>query len=134
MQTSKPKLLVGLMAVALAACATSGARRATAPEMDYSAYAGPEQADLFYFRLDSWEVVGRDQLILWTGMREAYLLKVWEPCSELQYAQAIAFTSQLNRLSRFDKVLAGRDSCPIASIRKLDAVRLKADRLKARRP
>ena len=128
------RIIACLAILALAACATSGTRRPAPPDLNYSQYAGAELSDFFYFRVDGWEVVGRDQLILWTGMRDAYLLKVWEPCSELQFAFTLGFTSRLNHVTRFDKVLVGRDVCPIASIRKLDTVRLKADRLKARRP
>jgi len=130
----KARILLASVLLALAACTTSGPRRPAAPAVDYAQYAGPELMDFHYFRIDSWEVVGRDQLILWTGLREAYLLKVWEPCTELEFAQVIGVSSRFNRLTRFDKILAGRDVCPIGSIRKLDAARLKADRLKARRP
>lgn len=130
----KARILLATLMLALAACTTTGPRRPAAPAMDYAQYAGPELEDVFYFRLDSWEAVSRNELIIWTGMRDAYLLKVWEPCTELEYAQVIGFTSRFNRLTRFDKLIAGRDTCPIGSIRKLDTARLKADRLKARQP
>lgn len=130
----KARILLASVLIALAACTTTGMRRPAAPAMDYAQYAGPELDDVFYFRLDSWEAVSRNELIVWTGLRDAYLLKVWEPCPELDYAQVIGFTSRSNRLTRFDKLLAGRDICPISSIRKLDTARIKADRLKARQP
>ena len=76
--------------------------------------------------------VSRDQILVWTGLQEAYLLKVWEPCTELQYALAIGFTSRFNHVSRFDKLRAGRDICPIGEIRRVDTARLKADRRKQR--
>ncbi|MEY4760847.1 MAG: hypothetical protein RLZZ200_703 [Pseudomonadota bacterium] len=130
----KARILQVAMLLALAACASTGARIPAAPAVDYSQYAGPEVESIHFYRLDGWEVVGHDELLLWAGLREAYLLKVWEPCTELEYAQAIGFTSNFNRVTRFDKVRAGHDLCPIGSIRKLDVARLKADRAKARSP
>ncbi|MEN9705108.1 MAG: hypothetical protein RLZZ393_987 [Pseudomonadota bacterium] len=116
----------------LVACATDIARRPASPAINYLDYAGPEVESFHYVRLDGWEVVSRDQILVWTGLQEAYLLKVWEPCTELQYALAIGFTSRFNHVSRFDKLRAGRDICPIGEIRRVDTARLKADRRKQR--
>lgn len=126
----KPRILLCVLLLGLSACATGIARRPAAPPVDYLSYAGPEIEDFHFFRLDGWEVVSRNQLIVWTGLQDAYLLKVWEPCTELEYALAIGLTSRFNRVTRFDKVRAGRDVCPIGEIRKLDTARLKADRRK----
>lgn len=126
----KTRLLCGAVLLGLAACASQASRRPASEPVDYMAYAGPEVDSFHYFRLDGWEVVSRNQLIVWTGLQEAYLLKVWEPCTELDYAFAIGFTSRFNRVTRFDKVRAGRDICPIGEIRRLDVKRLKADRAK----
>jgi hypothetical protein len=126
----KPRILLCTLLLGLSACATDIARRPAASAVDYLSYAGPEIDDFHFFRLDGWEVVSRNQLIVWTGLQEAYLLKVWEPCTELEYALAIGLTSRFNRVTRSDKVRAGRDLCPIGEIRRLDAARLKADRRK----
>jgi len=126
----KPRILLGVLLLGLSACATDVARRPVAPAINYLEYAGPVIDDFHYFRLDGWEAVSRNQLIVWTGLQEAYLLTVWEPCPDLEFAFAIGVTSRFGYVTHFDKVKAGHDLCPIGEIRRLDAVRLKADRKK----
>jgi hypothetical protein len=128
------KLRILLLAVlaGLSACATDVTRRPVTPQLHYADYAGPVIEDFHYFRLDGWEVVSRYELVVWTGLQEAYLLKVWENCQDLEFAFRIGFTSRFSRISRADSVLVGHDRCPIAEIRRIDVPRLKADRAKAR--
>lgn len=113
-------------------CATDLARRPVAPPLRYADYAGPVIDDFHYFRFDGWEVVSRNELVLWTGLQEAYLLKVWDTCPDLEFAFHVGVTSSFNRVTHFDKVRVGRERCPISEIRRIDVARMKADRAKAR--
>jgi len=128
----KLRILLLATLVGLSACATEVTRRPVTPPLRYTDYAGPVIEEFHYFRLDGWEVVSRNQLVVWTGLQEAYLLKVWETCEDLEFAFHIGLSSSFNRVSRFDKIHVGRDRCPIDEIRRIDVPRMKADRARAR--
>ncbi len=102
----------------------------------YNAYAG-EPIDRFSWlgRFDGWESVGRYELVVFTGVNDAYLLRVAPPCDNLQFAQRIGLTSTGSTVySRLDAVTSGGWRCPIEEIRKVDYRRMRADmRLDAER-
>jgi len=129
----------------LAACASTNAAPATAQDralVRYSSYAGqPVQSFNWLGRFDSWEPLGKDQLLVYTTPNEAYLLKVSGPC-DVRFA-----TGPIGITSTNSTVLAGLDSivvnsgvggswqCPIAEIRPLDVHRMKAEaRAQSRQP
>jgi hypothetical protein len=126
--------LAVVLAVTLASCA-SGMERMRGEESSskYIDYAGAPVEQFASFRIDGWTPVSRNQLVLWTGINEAYLLKVWDSCQDLQFANRIAVTSTADTISRFDKVRVGRDQCPISEIRPIDVKQMKADRALARK-
>ena len=116
----------------LAAC-SSGLQRADGFRVDYATYAGDPVDEIVAMRgIDSWTPVSRDQLVIWTGINEAYLLRVWDVCPDLTFANAIRVTQTGRRISKFEKVIVGNDNCPISEIRPLDVQQLKADRKAAR--
>lgn len=108
----------------------------------YNAYAG-QPIDQFTWldrHFDSWQPLGRYELVLFTNPSDAYLIKVYPPCENLQFANNIGLTSTADTVSsRFDSVIVGRmpgwrDRCQIQEIRKVDYRRMKADlRLDAQR-
>jgi hypothetical protein len=75
--------------------------------------------------------VARDSLVVWNGANEAWLLKVWDSCHDLQFAEHVAITSTTRTISRFEQVRVGRERCPISEIRPVDLKRMKADRAAA---
>jgi hypothetical protein len=113
--------LVIAAAALLAGCATG-------PKLDYTDYAGEPVKSFYMSNFDGWNVISKDQLVVWSGMNKAYLLKVTGYCPDLQYANAIAVTSTANTVDRFEKVIVGRDRCFINEIRPLDTKQLKEDR------
>jgi Family of unknown function (DUF6491) len=100
----------------------------------FTAYAG-EPIDHFTWlgRFDSWQPVGRNELVVFANVSDAYLIKVAPPCQNLQFARSIGLTSTASSVSsRFDSVIVGqwpgwRDRCQIEEIRKVDYRRMKAD-------
>jgi hypothetical protein len=116
----------------LSACGTGLARR-DALDLKYVDYAGEPVEQIRSMRgLDGWTPVSRNQLVIWTGHNEAWLIKVWDGCINLSFANAIQVTQTGRTITRFDKVLVENESCPIIEMRPVDVVRMKADRKAAR--
>ena len=135
----KVVLVVGglLAGCALAACSdVPYAQRITQRQAAYATATGaPVSSFLLTGSLWSWEPLGRDQLVIYTRPRQAWLLDV-PGCFNLEYANAIGLTSNLHQVSvGFDKVLTGRHypPCTITRIRAIDVARLKVAELKQRK-
>jgi len=130
---------LGLVAVLLAGCA--GTPRLSDEERlaRYQAYAG-EPVDRFtQLRIDNWESLDSNKLVLWNGRNEAYLLTVWDTCADLRHAQTITvISSSSHTVSVFDKIkvlkdprfgpmMTGFDTCPIREIRPINVKQLRID-------
>lgn len=127
----KPRNWIILTAVmALTACASMRHRETDEQTLArYMDYAG-EPVDSFSYlgRFDGWRSLGRNRVVVWTGINDAYLLTVQEPCPELQFANHIGLTSTTGMVSRgFDSVKLGNNqSCRIMEIRPVNYKDLKA--------
>jgi len=118
----KTSLVSALAAAALlAGCASS-------PKLDYTDYVGEPVKSFYMDNFDGWTPVSKDQLVVWTGINEAYMLTVTGYCPDLKFANTIAVTSTANSVDKFEKVLVGRDRCFIKEIRPVDTKAMKADR------
>ena len=95
----------------------------------YEAYAGPPVDQFTYLgRYDSWQPIGANELVVWTSINQAYLIKVAPPCENLQFANRVGLTSTAGTVSaRFDFVKVGHWRCPIQEIRPVDYLRMKQD-------
>ena len=127
-------LPLAFAAVALLAGCASGLSRLGDDgfRLRYADYAEESVERFTAFRLDGWTPVSRNSLIVWNGPNEAYLVKVWDTCRDLQFAERVGITETARTVSRFEKVRVGRDSCPIEEIRRIDVQHYKADRAAAR--
>lgn len=117
---------ISLVALTLVAGMVAGC--ASQPKLDYREYAGEPVKSFYMNSYDGWTPVSKDQLVVWTGINEAYLLTVRGYCPHLEYANAVAVTSTANTVDKFEKVIVGRDVCFINEIRPIDAKQMKADR------
>ncbi len=130
----KTLTLLLAMSLTLGACA-SGPRQTDAQKLAlYQAYAGEPVKDFQFFgRINGWTPLGDAALAVWTRPNQAYLLQIYGPCPDLEFAPAISLSSQMSRVSaRFDSVqpLGGgtgsiRIPCRIETIRLLDVKALK---------
>jgi hypothetical protein len=111
-----------------AVCTAALAGCATGTKLDYTDYAGEPVKSFYMNGFDGWSVVSKDQLVVWTGMNDAYLLSVSGYCPDLQFANSIAVTSTANTVDKYEKVIVGGDRCLINEIRPVDAKQMKADR------
>ena len=121
-----------LLAAALITAGCSGIPRRERDQetLDrYLRYAGPPVDHITYLgHYDNWQTVSRYQIVLWTGINDAYLITVSSPCENLQFAQRIGITQTANTISsRFDAVLVKGWRCQINEIRPINYLKLRQD-------
>jgi hypothetical protein len=127
MKTSLVASAMATAAVLLTGCASTLVH-INAPKLDYREYAGEPVKSFDLYHFDGWSAVSKDQLVVWSGINEAYLIKVTGYCPDLLFANTIAVTSTANQVDKFEKVIVGRDKCFINEIRPIDTKQMKADR------
>lgn len=124
------------IACVVAACGLAAAAHADTRETQrrnlerYTPYM-QDPVDAFEFwTLHKWQLVGPLEVVVWSTIKDAYLVRVRAPCARLEWARSIALTSkQSHRVSaRFDELRAGGDRCPIDEIRPIDLARMAAER------
>ncbi len=124
----KQLAMLVLTALFAAGCAGELRRNSDEDAVAYLDYAGEPVRDFTSFRLQSWQPLSRNRLVLWAGVNEAYLVTVWDNCPDLQFAHAIHVSSTGSQITTFDHVDVGRDRCPISEIRPINVRQMKADR------
>lgn len=123
--------LLALTAVATAQAMTDSERERLA---EYERFAGEPVKDMPFWRLQSYEALGNEALVVWTGVNKAWLIKVLPPCTDLPWAKAVGLSSTNHRVSaKFDHVIAGKDRCNIASIQPVDDKAVRAARKEKRK-
>jgi hypothetical protein len=127
------RFVFAVIGVALLSACASGLTRRETVDVRYLDYAGEPVEQIRSMRgVDGWTPVSRNQLVIWTGFNEAWLIKVWDGCVNLSFANAIQVTQTGRTITRFDKVLVENESCPILEMRPVDVARMKADRKASR--
>lgn len=129
------KCLTVLVACAtlVAGCATGASLRDAERLALYRQHAGEAVSSFRYFgSISGWSPLGDSALAVWTRPRQAYLLTLSGPCSDLDFAPAITLTHQYRTVyARFDKVVplgSGRMTipCHIRDIRPLDIAAIRS--------
>ena len=125
--------IVALLAIALGACATTGMSDSDKLAL-YRSHAGAPVNSFHYFgQINGWTPLGDSALAVSTRPSQAYLLELYGPCPDLDYAPAISLSNMMSRVSaRFDNVYVHgggsssmRIPCRIETIRPLDVKALK---------
>ena len=119
-----------LSAIALTACAGVPHRESESRELaKYQPYVGAPITQFSTLRgISGWNSIGDDKLVIWSGVNDAYLLTVAQPCTNLAFANSIAFTSTTSMITTFDFVrLRNNERCAITEIRPIDYRRMKED-------
>lgn len=127
-------LLFLVLAGLLGACASDGPTRLPGRDeaQDYVVYAGEPVSGFSSRSIDDWTSVSETQLVVWTGVNQAWLLTVRGQCRELRRATRIGVSSTAGRVTRFDRILVDGVPCLIDEIRPVDVRQLKADRARER--
>jgi hypothetical protein len=117
----KNMLALALAAMVAGGCA-SGLARSSGDRVlaRYEPYIGEPIRGFTAFRPQSWQPVSRNELILWTGINDAYLLTVSNTCPELMFADSVRVTSTGSQISTFEQVQVRGDRCPIQKIQPID--------------
>ena len=132
-QSMKRTLLLLGLALSLGACSTTRMSDAETLAL-YKAHAGePVKSFQYLGHLKGWTPLGDTALAVWTKPTQAYLLELYGPCNDLEFAPAISLSSIANSVSaRFDNVYVHgggapsmRLPCRIETIRALDVKALK---------
>lgn len=126
--------LLLVLGSALTACASTPKQSDAEKLALHQAQAGEPVKDFRLFgTINGWTPLGDSALVVWTKPSEAFLLELYGPCSNLDYAPAITLSNTMGRVSaRFDSVnVRGGGSsnmdipCRIQAIRPLDVKGLK---------
>jgi hypothetical protein len=99
----------------------------------YLRYDQGSVGSMSYFgRFDGWRPVGRNQLFVWDGLSNGYLISVAPPCNELEYTNAIGFTQRVRGTvsSGIDEVRMSGERCRITDIRRIDYKKMRDDEKK----
>lgn len=104
----KPIFLALALATALGGCASAGTRLGDEARLSlYRTHAGEPVGSFRYFgRLNGWTPLGDGSLVVWTRPNEAYLLELFGPCQDLDFAPAIRISNQSSTVyASFDSVI-----------------------------
>ena len=109
------------LAVVLAGCAASGDTAA----ISETAQARTERC-LRISDIDNWRVVDNRQLVVY-GQRkgDAWHLRLFTSCTDLSFSETVAFRARGSTLlcgDPGDEIITRGGRCPIASMRRIDAV------------
>jgi hypothetical protein len=128
-------LLVPVVALMMA-CATSPTETSSEETSALDKYLASQQATLgpsveqiSEFRLNGWNYVDRQRVILTVGVNERYLVELRTPCHGLIGAETIGFSTTTSYLTRFDYLLVRdrasqiTERCYIDGIYKMSDVR-----------
>ncbi len=126
------RLTAALVAAALfGACATTRQREGENPDRErYWYYAKPAVMSFSTVgRVSGWKPLGRNELVVWTGLNEAYILRVSPGCFGLESQWGIQLQSRVQGVvsSGFDSVRVGRETCRILEIHPIDYKLMKQE-------
>ncbi len=126
--------LLAFAGLASTGCASTPAVRDAERLTLYRNHSGePVNGFQYYGRFSSWTPLGDSAVAIWVGPSRAWLLDLYGPCSDLDFANAISLSSNTGRVSaRFDSVRVHQRGmqtipCRIKEIRPLNVKALRAD-------
>jgi hypothetical protein len=131
MPTSTRLMPFVFAAALLAACTAPAPRKEdAATEARLMKYASPPIESFTYLgRYDGFRTLGDKEVVIFTTVSDAYLIRVRDPCINLQFANRIGLTSSNRTVNRaFDFVISDHERCQIDTIRHIDYAAYKHDR------
>jgi hypothetical protein len=125
----KTMLALALVAIVVSGCASDLSRSSGDRVLErYEPYIGEPIRGFTAFRMQSWQPVSRNQLILWTSISDAYLLTISNNCPDLMFTDSVRVTSTGSKISTLDQILVRGNRCPIQNIQPIDIRQWREDR------
>ena len=128
-----------LAALAVSGCAINAGLRDDERLALYRSHAGePVDSIQYTGSYNGWTPLSDGAFALWTRPSQAWLVELYSPCSDIDFADTIGFRDTHGRLSaRFDQVYVGSNSlipisCTIKAIRQRDIKAIRAAEKSAR--
>lgn len=128
-----------IMLAIVASCIAAPAQADTSAYMaqQLARYQKFAQAPVERFPMVSlwqWQVVGKDNVVVWTGVNTAYLITVEKSCNNLEWARGIGITqnTSMHVDAKFDSIVFDHQNCRISQIQPLDYKALQQDEKAAR--
>ncbi|HST28538.1 MAG TPA: DUF6491 family protein [Rudaea sp.] len=126
------RYLIMLAIVALSIALPAHADTAAYMAQQLARYQKYAQAPVERFPMVSlwqWQVVGKDNVVVWTGVNMAYLVTVEKSCNNLDWARGIGITqnTSMHVDAKFDSIVFDHQNCRITQIRPLDYKALQHD-------
>jgi hypothetical protein len=95
--------------------------------------AGASVNDIQHYKLDGWNYIDDQHVMIHTGPSERYMISLMMRCQDLSTAEDIGFSTTASQLTKFDKLVvrgAGgmKQDCPITDIQKLDKIKKEKDK------
>lgn len=95
-------------------------------DINYDGVAGAPMKSLRYFQIRSWTMVDDRHVLLWSKIKEPYLIALRQPCLNADTAQTLSFTSFGRTITaKMDSVAIGSCKSRIESIRPIDYIAMK---------
>lgn len=127
---------LAVLALAIGGLARADTRETQQQNLDkYTPYLGAPVEEFPFWSLYKWQLVGPLKVVVWSTIKDAYLVTVRSPCSRLEWARGISVTSKQTHVvsARFDEVRVDGDRCQIEQIQPIDIERMNHEREAARR-
>lgn len=120
-----PQLLISLIPALVAACASVAQSPPTLEQRlaDRGLSIGGEVERIPDYRIDGWNHLGYDHVVLNGGVSERYLITLMQPCPDLGSGETIGFSTTASAVTAFDTLVVetpiGPRRCPIRKIHAL---------------
>jgi len=126
--------VLGLAIVLFAGTALADTRAYEKEELArFRQFAGAPIDEFTMFEMWQWQVLSPTDLVVWSTIRDAYLLKVDKTCNNLEWTHGLSVTQEMIRkvTQKFDFVVFARERCKITQIQPIDyKAMLKAGKAK----
>ena len=122
------KMILVVTCTWLVACATNADKPSVEQILQEKGFVKGESVDRVYqFRINGWQALDEQNLILEAGVNDHYLITLRSFCLNLEQAFSIGVSSRMSSVEKSDQIIVqqvggGRESCNIDEIYKLDSL------------
>ena len=121
-------IFFGSLALVVAACASAPDTGSLDQRLAVRGWAvGEPVKRVQNYRINGFNSLDRNNVIINTGPSSAYLVTVRRPCEGLDYAESVAFSTTVGNLTDKDQLLVRGNGgfverCPILGLRELERI------------